>query len=65
MYTYKIYHNNELKKTFENEKNDFCVFGYMLKAQSNSVSHAIIYEGWKVEIINEDTKEIKYLQAYY
>lgn len=65
MYTYKIYHDNELKKTFENQQNDICIFGYMLRAQSNSINHAIKYEGWKVEIINEETNKIEYLKPYF
>lgn len=65
MYTYKIYHDKELKKTFENQPNDICIFGYMLRAQSNSINHALKYEGWKIEIINEGTGETEIMKPYF
>lgn len=65
MYTYKIYQDNQLKKTFENQPNDLCIFGYMLKAQSNSINHALKYEGWKIEIINEGTGKTELMKPYF
>jgi hypothetical protein len=63
-YTYKIYQNNELKKTFEDQVNDLKVLGYMLSAQSNSMDHALKYEGWKIEIINQETNEKEYMKPW-
>jgi len=65
MYTFIIYHDNEIKKTFENQPNDLCIFGYMLRAQSNSINHALKYEGWKIEIINEETGETEKMKPYF
>jgi len=65
LFTYNIYHDNKLKKTFEHQPNDLCIFGYMLRVQSNSINHAIKYEGWKVEIINEETNSIEYMKSYF
>lgn len=31
--------------------------GWLLRNQSNSTSHAIKYEGYKVEVIDEETNE--------
>lgn len=65
MYTYKIYHDNKLQKTFENQPNDICIFGYMLRAQSNSINHALKYEGWRIEITNEETGETEKMKPYF
>lgn len=55
MITFNIYHNNKLEKTFENQKDDLNAFKWMLNHQGQSIDHAIKYEGWKVEVIDEDT----------
>ena len=65
LFTYKVYRDNELKKTFEHQTSDLCIFKYMLMAQSNSIHHAIKYEGWKIEIINEETNSIEYMKPYF
>jgi hypothetical protein len=60
MYTLNIYQNNELKKTFKDQKTDFKAFKFLLDNQSQSTSYAIKYGGWKVEIINQKTKEVSF-----
>ena len=62
--TYNIFQDGELKKTFENQLNDMNVLGYMLRAQSNSMDHALKYEGWKIEIINQETNEKEYMKPW-
>lgn len=65
MYTYKIYRDNELLKTFENQQNDICIFGYMLRIQSNSINHALKYEGYKIEITDEETGKTEKMKPYF
>lgn len=61
MFTYKIYHDDKLKKEFKDQETDVNVFGYMLRIQGNSVSHALKYEGWKINVFDQETgKEIQY-----
>ena len=57
MFTYKIYQNGKFKKEFNKQKNDFCVFKYLLDNQSQSTEYALKYGDWSVDIINEKTKE--------
>lgn len=64
MITVKIYHDNELKKTFTDQHSDACALGYLHMAQGNSADHAIRYEGWKVELTDQDTGEIEYWKPY-
>ena len=64
MYTLRIFRDNELRKEFKHEKNDFAAFKYLLDHQSNSINHAIKYEGWKVEIEDEETGEKDYYKPY-
>lgn len=65
--TYKIIisKNGEIKKTFENQEGDASAFGYMLRAQGQSIHHALKFEGWKVEQINEQTKESEFWKPYF
>jgi hypothetical protein len=63
-YTFKIYQDNELKKEFNGQKNDFEAFKWLLNNQGQSINHAIKYEGWKVEEINETTKESEFWKPY-
>ena len=65
LFTYNIYQDNKLLKTFENEQTDAKMFGYMLRIQSNSINHAIKYEGYKVEIIDQQTGEKHILKPYF
>lgn len=64
--TYKIIisKDGEIKKIFENQTTDSAAFGYMLRAQSQSVNHALKYEGWKVEQINEQTGKSEFWKPY-
>ena len=57
MITVKIYKDNELKKEFNKQETDFCAFKWLLDNQGQSCSWAIKHEGWKVELIDEDTNE--------
>jgi len=57
MVTFKIYKDKELLKEFNNQDSDFCVLKYMLNHQSSSMHHALKYEGYKVEQIDEETKK--------
>lgn len=56
-YTFRITLDGIQKAVFTNCKTDFEVCKYLLNSQCNSMSHAIKYEGWKVEEINEQTFE--------
>jgi len=56
-YTFIITQDDEVRKEFNNCESDFAPFGWLLRNQGNSVSHALKYEGWKVQQINEQTKE--------
>ena len=60
MITVNIYKDNQILKTFEHENSDFCALKWLLNHQSNSCSHAIKYEGYKVELIDEETNEKEY-----
>ena len=64
MYTFIISHNGEVKKRFENQESDMQAFGYLLRAQGNSTDYALRYGGWKVEQINQDTKESEFWKPY-
>lgn len=56
MFTFKIYKDNKIIKEFNNQNSDFCVLKFILNYQSNSMHHALKYEGYKVEEINQITK---------
>ena len=63
-YTFKIYQDNQLKKEFVNENNDCKAFGWLLNNQGQSTDYALRHGGWKVEQINEQTKEAEYWKPY-
>lgn len=63
-FTIRIYHDGDLKKEFTGQTSDTNAFGYLLKAQGNSVNHALKYEGWKVEQINEQTGKSEFWKPY-
>ena len=63
-YTYKVYQDNELKKEFNEQTSDFAPFKFILNNQGQSVNYALKYGGWKVEEINEQTKEAKFWTPY-
>jgi hypothetical protein len=44
-------------KRFENQTSDFEAFKYLLNHNSSSTSRAVKYEGWDVEIIDNETGE--------
>lgn len=58
LYTYNVYHDGELQASFTDQPNDMKAFGYVLDHQSASVHHALRYEGWKIEIIDQATGQI-------
>lgn len=57
MRTYTIKHNGEIKAEVRNQSTDLCVFKVLHKMQSQSVWHAIKYEGWAVIETDEETGE--------
>ena len=57
MVTFKIYRNNKVIKEFNNQNSDFEVLKFMLNHQSSSMHHALKYEGYKVEEIDEETQK--------
>jgi hypothetical protein len=57
MVTFKIYRGNQVIKEFNNQDSDFVVLKFMLNHQSSSMHHALKYEGYKVEQIDEETKK--------
>lgn len=57
MTTYIIYQDNEEVKRFENQTSDFPTCKYIQSHQAQSLNWALKWGGWKVEEINEDTKE--------
>ncbi len=62
-YTFIITQDDKVMKEFKNCDTDFAPFGWLLRNQGNSVSHAIKYEGWKVEQINEQTGQKEFWTA--
>lgn len=58
MFTYIIKLDNKEQKRFENQKSDFCVLKYILDHQGQSMSYALKYGGWSVDVINEETKDV-------
>lgn len=60
MYTFKIYRDNEIQTELNNQETDFKAFKYLLTHQGQSTSWALKWGGWKVEQINEETKEISF-----
>ena len=63
-YTFKIYQDNELKKEFNEQESDQKAFAYLLRSQGQSTDWALRYGGWKVEQINEQTKESEFWKPY-
>lgn len=59
METYKfiITQDNKELKVFTGQINDFDTFKWLLNHQGNSIYHALKYEGYKVQVINEQTGE--------
>lgn len=49
----EIYHDGELKQTYENQLSDTAALGYLHRHQSNSSEWAIKYEGWRVKVTSE------------
>lgn len=59
-----IYRDGEIIKQFTDQDGDFNAFAWMLRNQSNSVSHALRYEGYKVEEIDKDTGKSEFWKPY-
>lgn len=64
MVTINIYQDNNLKQTFKDQESDFCAFKWLLNHQGQSTDWALRYGGWKVEIIDQETKEITFWKPY-
>lgn len=64
MITIIIYKDGQVQQKYEHETSDIKALGYMLRNQPNSTDHAIRYEGWSVELIDEDTKESEFWKPY-
>jgi hypothetical protein len=64
METYKfiITQDNKELKIFEGQKNDFAPFKWLLNHQGNSINHALKFEGYKVQVINEQTGDSEFWQ---
>lgn len=58
--TITVYRDGKELVKFEHEKSDFCAFRWLLNHQSSSTDWALRYEGYKVQIKNEQTGEISY-----
>jgi len=56
-FTVNIYQENVLRKTFSDQKSDIEAFGYLINKQHNSINRALRFDGWEVEVINEQTLE--------
>lgn len=63
-YTYILSYEGEEKYKFENQENDQKAFAQLLRSQGNSVDYALRYGGWKVEVINEQTKDSSFWKPY-
>jgi hypothetical protein len=63
-FTYRIYQDNELRKEFSNQTDDTNVFGWMLRNQHFSVHYALKFGGWKIDVVNEQTQEVRKYQSY-
>lgn len=64
MYTYIIKQDGVLKAQFENQEDDFKVFGFMLRNQSFSLDYALKYGGWTIEVIDQNTgQKIPYMES--
>lgn len=63
-YTYKVYQDEQLKKEFNEQTDDFAPFKFILNNQGQSMNYALKYGGWKVEEINEQTKESRFWNPY-
>jgi hypothetical protein len=64
MATFTIYHDKVEQKRFENQESDLCLYKYILSHQSHSVHWAIKYEGWYVEMENEEGEFISKPDEY-
>ena len=51
--TFKVFREGEIKKTLENQDSDLNLLGFMLRSQSQSMSWAVKYEGWKIYSISD------------
>lgn len=63
MTTYIIYQDNEEIKRFEEQTSDLKTLMYIQKIQGQSLSYALKYSGYKVEEIDEETKNTKYWKS--
>ena len=60
MTTYKIYQDNKLIKTFENEESDFKPLKYIQNNQGQSFDWATKWGGWTLTYIDENGQELNY-----
>ena len=57
LFTFIVTKDGEERAKFENQSTDFEPFKYILNHQSQSTQWAMRHEGWKVQEINQKTKE--------
>ena len=57
LFTFIVTKDGEEKARFKDQSTDFEPFKYILNHQSQSTQWAMRYEGWKVQEINQKTKE--------
>lgn len=57
-FCYKIYKDSEQINQFDNQSNDLCVFKFLHKDQSQSISYALEHEGYVVDIICNNTGKL-------
>ncbi len=55
MYTYRIFQDNKIVKTFTGQTSDFETFKWLLRNQGQSTDYALKYGGYKVEVRDEKT----------
>lgn len=55
MYTYRIFQDNKIVKTFTGQTSDFETFKWLIRNQGQSTDYALKYGGYKVEVRDEKT----------
>lgn len=63
-FTFKIYKDGNVVKEFTKQVGDFEPFKWLLRNQGQSTNYALKYGGYKVEEINEQSKESKFWNPY-
>lgn len=63
-FTFIITYDGEQRRKLEGQKDEFKVLQYFILAQGYSMNHCL-KSGWKVQEINEQTKEESFWKPYY